>query len=490
MTMAPAYRFDFRGGISSRSVVDRHANSVDRDILRPLQPISFWLDDTAIGSSFGRNLSAGITDLLDLAVAVYIADRLAVRETLDDHRDPGDRWHRRMEVVVPVRIDKFWRSTEVESLLRELLHFLTDDYWSFQFVARTHERRAVESQQCLTVVGLPTTAVILQSDGLDSLFGVDLLLRRSKVSLVAPVTIVTNPRLRIRMTNITREVRKAHFPPMSNLSSIRVGIGISGKGRPRDDKESSQRARGFLYLAAGVAAASAANIDSLYVCENGLGAIGLPMTPDHWGSRATKAMHPKTLELVATLASLVFNAPFEIENLGLFSTKGELAKSFYAYSAFTQAAKHTASCDRSTYSRLNESCGICSSCILRRIAIDTQVLRLGDDHSLLTSSASQDETWSIDYAAMKYQVATLREVINLGLGFEGLENEFPQLFEVKMLAPNFGLSIEETEVKLTHLIETYINEFDVDLAHFKYLQPMWLSTMLQPGLGALDAQAS
>ena len=73
--------------------------------------------------------------------------------------------------------------------------------------------------------------------------------------------------------------------------------------------ESSQRSRGLLFLAAGIATAWALRQDQLRVFENGIGAINLPYLRSQFGSQATRAMHPRTLLLAQNLAAAISHRP-------------------------------------------------------------------------------------------------------------------------------------------------------------------------------------
>ncbi|MGH2531661.1 MAG: hypothetical protein ACRDJW_05085 [Thermomicrobiales bacterium] len=189
----PTYHFEFRGGLSGRGEVTRTGSLIDSGTTRLMR---YWLDDFPLAASSGRMMPAAAADLIDVATAIYIADRLALREVVDDPRMPQDRWHRRLHIVVPVRDPRRWTRTEVIAYLEDLLAFLTDDAWTIEFVRRSVDARRSEIQIPLVTRHSDMPATILQSGGLDSFAGLVELLSRGESTVVTPVTVVTNHRVR------------------------------------------------------------------------------------------------------------------------------------------------------------------------------------------------------------------------------------------------------------------------------------------------------
>lgn len=458
----PAFEFEFLGGISNRGIVERVCSSIESGRKHRFR---YYLDDLPLAAAFGTTLPQYLADFVDIAVAVYVADRLAPRAVPGDQRPMDGRWHRRLHVAVPLRVPGFWSQEDVLVLLEKLLDFLADDDFSFQFVSRTHSPRPAECQASLLPEHGESVSVVLSSDGLDSLCGVSLLLSRAETSAVVPVTVATNRRVAASVRDIVSETRDGLSSIDPKLVPVQLRARISSLGRPRRDRESTQRTRGLLFLAAGIATAVVAGTDRLFVCENGIGAISLPMSPDHWGSRATKAMHPSTLTAVSNLASIARDRPFAVENLGLFSSKGQLVEELPAN--FRAAAMLTASCDQTVFSRWRNPCGKCTSCLLRRVAVSAAGLNNDIDGPIRYSTDWFDPTASwlvpdqLPLMAMRYQAETLRRGLERDEGFDGLVREFYTLREVVALAPTLGVSREELEQKLYQLYCTYVKEFDV-----------------------------
>jgi hypothetical protein len=436
------------------------------------------LDDLAIAAVAGCPLPPTAADFLDLCAAIYIADRLSPRQLEGDVRDPFNRWHRPIQLIVPVRHPDWWRQSAIVARLQELLGFLTDDRWSFEFVARTHLLRPAESQTPLFRPPSGGITVALQSGGLDSLLGLVALAKRSSGSTIVPVTVATgNSWVRHVADSVTRELRRSLSSASPMYLPVRLRIGIHENGRRRNDREPSQRGRAMLFLGTGLVTAWTVGSNRLSVCENGIGAISLPMTADHWGAHATKAMHPKTLTLMSELASIVFDQPMVVDNIGKFSTKGELVLQFLEDSHFA-AAQLTATCDQATYLHRGEACGRCTSCLLRRVALTTGSLDDAiDGHAVKyqTDWFDPEISWtranSLHLIAMRHQVELLRNAIGDGKDFAALDAAFPDLFEVVALAPKLGLSTDDVKHRLLRLYVSHIREFDAFIARID--RPGW-----------------
>lgn len=470
----PTYRFEFYGGLAESGRVGRICSGVDGDTTHR---IHYRLNDLPLAGSLSRQMPALVADLIDVAAATYISDRLARREQPHDPRPVHDRWHRRIHVSIPVRHPYHWRRPDVVECLVEILGFLTDDRWTFEFTDRLQGPRQSEVQAIFPWRPPHPMTVILNSGGLDSLAGLIDRLSVSDAATVMPVTVGTNRRVPSATRQIIEELGKAASPAGPLLQPARLHISVSSGGRPRDEREHSHRARAMLFLAAGVCASVSADTDRLYVCENGVGAISLPMSPDHWGAHASKAMHPKTLTLFAKLASFVLDRPIAIENIGLFATKGELVRKLDR-DRFAAAARRTVTCDRATYLSHGHACGACTSCLLRRAALVAEGLDvLVDGQATIYEIDVCDPAmpWERDKTvhliAMRNQVEHLRSAIEVESKFARLEHVFPALFDVVDLAQTLGHDRAEVERRLLRLYRAYVHEFDALVAKIDH--PGW-----------------
>jgi 7-cyano-7-deazaguanine synthase in queuosine biosynthesis len=452
----PSYHFEFGFGIILEGVVRWSCPQISSG---EVQRNFYHLDDSPL-LSLGHPLSSDLGDLLDVFTAIHIADRVAPREIPGDHRSPDNRWHRKLNLNIPVRNPELWRQRAVLDLLDALLTFLTDDEWHFEFCLRRAEPRASEMQQSFLPLTAESVHVSLHSGGLDSLHALATLLDRYPTGLLVPVTIASSHRVEQASRRVIEQLQRGCPAPSATMLALRPTVEVPRQRHARLDQEPSQRARAGLYLAFGTVAAILAGLEQLYVSENGIGAISLPMASDHWGARASKAVHPVTLFRFASLVSLVLDRPVSIQNLGLFLTKGEIV-TWLRDQGLTDAMLATVSCDRFSY--LGEACGRCSSCILRRaalIAAGMESERTRYRLDLLDPKVGLAHRKTHQLSAMTSQVETLRRAVAADNAYAALDGAFPELFRVVSIAQTLGMASELVEQRLLRLYRTYVAEFD------------------------------
>ena len=108
-------------------------------------------------------LSARGFDFLELAMAVYAADRTQRRGA-----NGADGLCRNMAVAVAVRDPAYWNSPTINALVVTALEMVSSDAWSVEFVRRTEP---TEIQRSLFDDFEKYDAVALYSAGLDSASG-------------------------------------------------------------------------------------------------------------------------------------------------------------------------------------------------------------------------------------------------------------------------------------------------------------------------------
>ena len=128
---------------------------------------SYWINSERLSRTFCRPLSSGMADLLDVVMSVYAADRMSPR----DFKGTATG-QRNIRVQVGVRNPRFWNSVEMTEHLQNLLYWLSEDEWSFQFIKRESDPSLAESKRFLFPLppDQPVT-VSLFSGGLDSIAG-------------------------------------------------------------------------------------------------------------------------------------------------------------------------------------------------------------------------------------------------------------------------------------------------------------------------------
>ncbi len=317
----------------------------------------YSLDDAGIELVLASHLAPRLADLLDIALAAHVVDRIERRPGATVTAF-GVTWGRPLVLRVGVRDEAFWLDNV--DALTSLLSWLTDDAWLFEFARFGGRPFRTEIADHLP---LPRTAapdcVALFSGGLDSLAGALLAFAAGRRPML--LSVETNSRMAAGQ-RLLRTMLRRHWPLAWSASAA---VELHG-GESRD---ASQRARAFLFLAlAGVVAASS-GIGVVEVYENGVGAIGLPYVANQEGAHTTKAMHPRTLNSFSALLGLVADRPIEYINPSLWFTKAQLCE--MVPQAQQQLIPLSESCD-AAYSYRGDGvarCGTCTSCLLRRQAL-------------------------------------------------------------------------------------------------------------------------
>lgn len=413
-----------------------------------------YVNDLPIAEAFGDVVPPECADLVDVAVAVYVADRLCRRHPRHAPRAEA-LWQRRMHVEVPVRDPERWSGAGLGGPLADLLGYLTDDVWAFTFVPRRGAAaRPSESQRGLFPEPPPPPAsAALFSGGLDSLAGLVARLAAHPAETTVLFCGRTNKRIGAPQRALLEAVAQA-FP--QRVRPVAVGFGLNGRRRGAfDQEETSQRTRGFVFQAFGAVTARMAGLDRLDVYENGVGAINLPYTGAQLGSQATRATHPVTLRLMSALLTRVFGAPFAVALPYASMTKGELCEALRDI-GLGHLARRSVSCDGYPQrSKRADQCGVCPSCLLRRQSLHHARLLDHDPsslyvHDVYDASAPDAHERRFSLRAMGGQAHHLRRALASVRPWEALAARYPELEEAAdaLEGPDGGAAVREALIAL------------------------------------------
>jgi 7-cyano-7-deazaguanine synthase in queuosine biosynthesis len=399
-------------------------------------PLRFGAEMILCGHAVVDRLSCALpalaADLLEISACIHAIDRLVPRLT-ERQRPSGTVWARSLWADIPVREPDRWR--QQIPLLSELLRWLTDDVWALEFSQLQSGAGVLDTPQEFLFDTVPADAMpVLFSGGLDSAAGLALeLLHGDAVG----ISVHTNG----WMCGVQRRVLAA-----LNEASHHECVPLRYRVSVRDSTEPSQRSRGLLFLAAGVATAWAVHRDYLRVFENGIGAVNLPYLRSQQGAEATKSVHPLTLRLVQELASAVRERTFVIDAPAMALTKAELLR--LAPPAAHKALGLTVSCDVGFAARVPEhrACGACTSCLLRLQALTAAGLA-GLLPMDIHERRGHDRDFNIN--AMIWQVTRMRACLDSPEPWRRLVSEFPALIDVTSL----------THEEVVRLYRTYVEEW-------------------------------
>ncbi len=310
-----------------------------------------------------RQLTPRLTDLLEIAAYVYAADCSTQRGMEWSDESSTEPWGRDFAFVIPVRDPDFWGSAKVCSQLIEVLNFLSNDLYSFNFVPLKRDRPV----QSYLDLGEPEDwpfhqpeRVAMFSGGLDSLAGaVETARAGERLVLVShrPVTTLDS-RQRKLFCELQQEFpgKLIHVPVWIN-KNMRLG------------REPTQRTRSFLFAALGTVVAESVQAGGVRFFENGIVSLNLPVAEEAIRARASRTTHPVALHLLQSLCSTVTGRDIAVDNPYIFKTKTDVVRTLFAHGA-AQLISSTCSCAHLIFkSKTQWHCGKCSQCIDRRFAI-------------------------------------------------------------------------------------------------------------------------
>ena len=423
-----------------------------------------WMNGEHLSHPFSEALPANAADLLDLALAIYAADRSSRRDF--KHANTGQR---RIDVRLGLRNPDYWTAPGTADRLQEFLYWLSEDEWSFRLEQRGAAQTPAESGAFLFKVPLePPVSVSLFSGGLDSLAGLACQTMEDLGGSRVLVSGYTHNRLLSQQRSQVRHIRSVldERSPGAGARLWHVAVGF-GMRRPQGGREEKgQRTRALVFLALGATAAVQAGTDTLWVYENGVGALNLPINETQLGVDNYRGVHPRSLRMFETLAEPVLGHEVRVRNPFLFHSKAEMCRSLLP-AGFAGAVKDTISCDSFPMRIPDQAsqCGHCTSCVLRRQALHAAGLGAYDpaaayQHDVRTGRAmlSKDKAYGIE--AMRGQVQRLEQALASGDPWRSLMASFPELARTSAELGRYdGLDAAQVGARFVHLFQTYVCEW-------------------------------
>lgn len=298
-------------------------------------------------------------DLYYISLMVFYADRKVLR------RVQPDSWTRCITVYMPVLCLDKWNANR--QLLESMLDFLTGDHWQFNFRERTLNKYETLRKEVIkkSKKKLSTTEFCMLSGGLDSFIGATNLLASGHKPIF------------VGNYNGGKGVSVYQMKVIDLLSShfyYDKDRFYQFYAAPKSGKENTTRSRSLMFFAHAILLASGmGNSVTLYVPENGVISLNIPLTVHRLGSLSTRTTHPHFMEMLRQLLANM-GLPIAIVNPYQFKTKGEMVNECLDPQFLKNNVKWTMSCshpDHGRYSGDSEPshCGCCLPCTIRRAAI-------------------------------------------------------------------------------------------------------------------------
>ncbi|SEK16235.1 MULTISPECIES: Qat anti-phage system QueC-like protein QatC [unclassified Variovorax] len=291
--------------------------------------------------------SARSWDFLSLALAVNAADHAVERNV------SADGWTRTIELEVALYEPEPFQQLTAE--IQQALRFLTGDFWQLRFVEGGYpppnpRQRVIHDADCVSLL----------SGGLDSLIGALNLAAQGR----SPIFV-------------------SHIAKGDSDTQVLYARTLGGGERhlqwnqniwlkPQRDGEGSTRGRSIVFFAfAALAADSHADgtdVESVevFVPENGLISLNVPLNAGRVGSLSTKTTHPVFMQRLQSIWTQL-GIPASLQLPYAAQTKGEMMATCLDQEGLANLAGRSTSCGRYAVFGLRH-CGRCVPCMVRRSA--------------------------------------------------------------------------------------------------------------------------
>jgi 7-cyano-7-deazaguanine synthase in queuosine biosynthesis len=371
-----------------------------RDTENADQNFRFRPEKMAVGLS--RELTEQEMDWLDTVVAIYAAD-------LACQRGPGDLgWGRDIELHLAIRNPDSLAPHRVA--LQEIFADLTGDRLRVYFYQDEDPLPAPRYGE----EWAPFDAVALFSGGVDSFVGAAKLLDRG----VRPLLMSHGYGANTTPQRLARAVITDRYGPLpdTRISTQQV------EGFP--SAEDSQRARSLLFMGAAALVAVVQGVEDVYINENGVMAVHVPLTAARYGSLSTKTAYPPIIEKMGLVASRALGANVRIHNNLIADTKPEVVEAAKGLGVH-HGLPDTASCW--TWSRGRRHCGVCVPCLMRRISFELSGIEEKEPHRADPFDVEKDVARPFAHDNMAHLCQVVQEIETLG--DSAIELEHPEILD-------------------------------------------------------------
>jgi len=359
-----------------------------------------FADVSTIGTSLIQNISAaGLApstaswDFLTLALAVNAADHIVERSL------SPDGWTRTIELEVLLYEPEPFQPLVQD--IQQALRFLTGDFWRLTFTDGGYpppnpRQRVVYDADCISLL----------SGGLDSLIGaLDLTAQRRKPIFVSHIA---------KGDSETQSLYAHSLGGADRHLQWNQNIWL----KPQRDGEGSTRGRSIVFFAFAALAADAHSIATtsasvdVFVPENGLISLNVPLNAGRVGSLSTKTTHPVFMRRLQDIwSALGIPAVLRLPYAAL--TKGEMMFECMDQVDLKKFAGRSTSCGRFSVFGLKH-CGRCVPCMVRRSAFlrsgmdDTTAVYVHQDLAAAQPDKGPNDVAAVATAVLKVEQDGIR----------------------------------------------------------------------------------
>jgi hypothetical protein len=330
------------------------------------------IDLTNLAACALRTIRDRAADLVRIASYVYAADQSLSRG------GPTDvylrHWRRDITLYIQVTEPDYWGQPHITEQLSEVLNYLTEDTWQFVFLQGPSAIKQLSLKMKDPIALAKPDSVLLFSGGADSLCAAVEAVggRRERPVLVSHQPAPSHFALQQRLVRSLEErfsIRGLHH----------LGFRIHRRGG--DPVDSSQRSRPFLFASLGTAVAGELELPTVWLSDNGLVGLGLPINGSPIGAQTSRSAHPKFLRLFNMLVADLFPMQVQVSNPFELRTRAQVLTQLQAHGC-PELLAQTESCSRTRGLPAGQRhCGTCSQCVDRRFGSITAGLERHDPAS-------------------------------------------------------------------------------------------------------------
>lgn len=329
-------------------------------------------------------------DFLSLALAVNAADHAVERSV------SADGWTRMIDLVVVLYDPEPFE--ELTEEIQDALRFLTGDFWHLSFLEGGYpppvpKERVFHDADCISLL----------SGGLDSLVGA--------------LDLTAGGRSPIFMSHIAKGDSETQVLYARTLGGANRHLQWNQNIwlKPQREGEGTTRGRSIVFFAFAALAADshARGTDrttvELFVPENGLISLNVPLNAGRVGSLSTKTTHPVFMRRLQSIWSQL-GIPAVLRLPYAAKTKGEMMRGCLDGSRLAGLSGQSTSCGRYAVYGLKH-CGRCVPCLVRRSAfLSSGTVDTTAAYHFANLKAAQPDKGPNDVAAVATAVLKIEEL--------------------------------------------------------------------------------
>ena len=327
---------------------------------------TFWNPKTGYGKKHmyvtPQRFTDEAMDLFYISLMVFCVDRSVSRKKQED------AWTRDLELYIPVKAYEKWE--HCKSILINALNFLTGDHWAIHFRERVtttdDENKYIKGRWRYrrSVRKIDSDIFCMLSGGLDSFIGaINLLKDGEKPIFVSHYG--GGKGVKIYQDKVINSLKTQY-----SIDSKRFFRFYSAS---QSGVEDTTRSRSLMFFAHAIAIASGIghHVD-LYVPENGVISLNIPLSIMRLGSLSTRTTHPYFMGMLQSLLSKL-DINISLVNPFQMQTKGEMMRTCKDLDFLNAHYQDTLSCSHPDQGRWTGEtvghCGECLPCTIRKAAI-------------------------------------------------------------------------------------------------------------------------